>query len=50
MTTNFTYWKSSITGQVYKFPSDMGIPAGKDWEAVHENTYIDYCHKNHLPL
>lgn len=48
MNTNYSYFKSTLTGQVYKFPSDMGIPAGKGWEAVHEGTYLDWCHAHGL--
>lgn len=43
MTTTYTYWKSTLTDAVYKFPAEMGIPKGQGWEPVHEETYIEYC-------
>lgn len=48
-TTAYTFWKSTLSGSVYRFPADMGIPAGNDWEAVHEATYIDHCKEHGLP-
>ena len=44
MTTAFTFWKSTLTGAVFAYPADMGIPSGLGWEPVHEDTYRNYCH------
>ena len=46
MSNNYSYYRSTYTGQVYKYPSDLPIPVGNGWEAVHESTYIDWCLSN----
>ena len=42
-----TYWKSIYTGQVIPAHDDF-IPKFDGWEAVHEETYLDWCKKNNF--
>ena len=39
------YFKSTITGQVYKLSF---IPMGEGWEPVHESVYLEWCKEHGL--
>lgn len=42
-----SYWKSTLTGQVYAF-EDNWVPKYDGWEPVHEETFIEYCMKMNI--
>lgn len=46
----YTYWRSTFTGQCYKWPEENGVMPGKGWEPIHEETYVEWCIKNRMPI
>lgn len=35
----FTYWRSTFTGECYCFPVEMGVPGYEGWEPITEQTF-----------
>lgn len=46
--SEFTYWRSTLSGQCYQFPVCFGAPEGQGWEPIHEATYHKWCREHGL--